>query len=231
MAEIRPNGPGEEGEDLPVDAGARKRKRRTTHETRPSREAGEVPTGMMAMAIAMSHPLRVRIIYAMNSPERRCSATDIAEETGIDVKRLSYHMRELAALGFVEQVDERQVRGSLEKIYAPIKALEAWELEYLAMPSALKRTLAASVLSHGVNALGAAIDQGTFDARDDSMLGQDTFWSDEEGAEEAMTIVDEALKALLVVRENAEARLTEAGDDGLLISYLLAGYEGALRPV
>jgi hypothetical protein len=231
MAEIRPNHSEEPGQDLPGDEVTRKRKRRTTLETRPSREAGEVPTGPMAMAIAMSHPLRVRIIYAMNSPARRCSATDIAEESGIDVKRLSYHMRELATLGFVEQVDERPVRGSLEKIYAPIKSLEAWAEEYMAMPPALKQILAANVLRHGVYALGAAIDQGTFDARDDSMLGQDTFWSDERGAQEAMAVIDDALKALVEIRENAKARLTETGEDGALVSYLLAGYEGALRPV
>jgi hypothetical protein len=209
----------------------RKRKRRTTHETRPSREAGDVPTGMMAMAIAMSHPLRVRILYAMNAPERRCSATDIADETGVDVKRLSYHMRELATLGFVEQVDERQVRGSLEKIYAPVKCLEAWELEYSSMPRVMKQIMAATVLKIGVSALGAAIDKGTFDARDDSMLAQDTFWSDERGAEEAMAVLDDALKSLLEIREDAKARLTETGEKGFLISYLLAGYEGSLRPI
>lgn len=183
------------------------------------------------MAVAMSHPLRVRIIYAMNSPERRCSATDIAEETDIDVKRLSYHMRELAALGFIEQVDERPVRGSLEKIYAPVKALEAWELEYQAMPSALRETLAASVLSYGVTALGAAIDKGSFAARDDSMLGQDTFWGDEQAFQESMAALDEALKELVEIREKAKGRLAETGEEGFLIGYLLAGYEGSLRPV
>jgi predicted ArsR family transcriptional regulator len=185
----------------------------------------------MAMAVAMSHPLRVRILYAMNSPERRCSATDIAEETGIDVKRLSYHMRELATLGFVEQVDERPVRGSLEKIYGPIKGVEAWALEYAEMPAALKKTLAANVLRYGVTALGAAIDGGTFDARDDSMLGQDSFWADEQGAKEALAVLDEALKSLLKIRDDTKSRLTETGEEGILISYLLAGYEGSLRPV
>jgi hypothetical protein len=185
----------------------------------------------MAMAIAMSHPLRVRIIYAMNSPARRCSATDIAEETGIDVKRLSYHMRELATLGFIEQVGERPVRGSLEKIYAPIKSFEAWTQEYATMPPAMKKVLAASVLRHGVYALGAAIDNGTFDARDDSILGQDTFWTDERGAQEAMAAIDTAVKSLVEIREKAKARLAEADEEGILISYLLAGYEGSLRPV
>jgi hypothetical protein len=231
MAEIRPNGPDKGSDEFPADEKPRKRKRRTTHETRPSREAGEIPTGMMAMAVAMSHPLRVRILYAMHSPERRCSATDIADETGIDVKRLSYHMRELAALGFVEQVDERPVRGSLEKIYAPIKLLEAWESEYSSMPSTLKQILAATALKLGVDALGAAIDAGTFDTRDDSILVQDTMKVDERGAQEALTILDDAYNSLFTVKENAKARLAETGEDGLLISYLLAGYEGALRPV
>jgi len=185
----------------------------------------------MAMAVAMSHPLRVRILYAMVSPERRCSATDIADETGVDVKRLSYHMRELAAMGFVEQVDERPVRGSLEKIYAPSKRVEAWTQEYSEFPPALKQILAANVLRHGVYALGAAIDEGTFDAREDSMLGQDTFWSDEQGAKETMAVLEETLKRLLEVEEGAKARLAETGEQGILISYLFAGYEGSLRPV
>jgi predicted ArsR family transcriptional regulator len=183
------------------------------------------------MAVAMSHPLRIRILYGMNSPERRRSATDIATETGIDVKRVSYHMRELATMGFIEQVDERPVRGSLEKIFAPIKGVEAWDLEYTQMPIALKQILAANVLAHGVTALGAAVDSGTFDARDDSMLGQDTMLTDERGADEALAVIDEALKSLLKIREDAKARRAETGEEGVLISYLVAGYEGSLRPV
>jgi predicted ArsR family transcriptional regulator len=185
----------------------------------------------MAMAIAMSHPLRMRILYAMHSPERRCSATDISDETDIDVKRLSYHMRELATLGFIEQVDERPVRGSLEKIYGPAKRLEAWDVEYSTMPSSLKRILAASALKTAVFALGTAIDKGTFEARGDAMLAQDTIRVDERGAQEAMAILEEALRSLLKIQDDAKTRLAEADEEGLLISYLLAGYEGSLRPV
>jgi hypothetical protein len=185
----------------------------------------------MAMAVAMSHPLRVRILYGMHSPERRCSATDIAEETGIDVKRISYHMRELATMGFIEQVDERPVRGSLEKIFAPIKRLEAWDLEYSRIPPALKQIISASTLKLGIDQLGAAINDGTFDSREDSMLGQDTFFTDERGAVEAMAILDGVVKSLLEIQADAKARLAETGEKGILISYLIAGYEGSIRPV
>lgn len=230
MANVRPDR-SEEAEEKPgAGTASRKRAKRTTHETRPSREAGEVPTGAMAYAIAMSHPLRMRILYAMNSPERRCSATDISEETGVDVRRLSYHMRELAAMGFVKQVEQRPVRGSLEKIYAPVKHLVAWSQEYGAMPDPLKQILAATILKTGVYTLGAAIDDGTFDARDDSVIGQDSLWCDERGANEALKILDDALKDLIEVREHAQARLAEKGEKGILISYMLAGYEGSLRP-
>lgn len=227
MADFRPNRSNRAGQS---EGAPSRRKKRTKHETRPSREAGDVPTGTMAMAVAMSHPLRVRILYAMNSPERRCSATDISEQTGVDVRRLSYHMRELAALGFIKQVDEKQVRGSLEKIYAPIQRLEAWDQEYVTMPPALKQILNASFLKTGVFALGAAINDGTFDARDDSIIGQDSFWADERGAQEAMAILDDALRGLLEVEENAKARLAETGEDGFIVNYMLAGYEGAIRP-
>jgi predicted ArsR family transcriptional regulator len=185
----------------------------------------------MAMAVALSHPLRVRIIYGMHAPERRRSASDIAGETGVDVKRLSYHMRELATLGFIEQVDERPVRGSLEKIYAPSKRLEAWAQEYSELPAALKQILAANILRHGVYALGTAIDEGTFDAREDSVIAQNTFWADEQAAKEAMEIFEDALGRLYKVEESAKARLAETGEKGLLISYLLAAYEGAERPI
>jgi DNA-binding transcriptional ArsR family regulator len=206
------------------------RKKRTRYETRPSREAGEVPTGAMAMAIAMSHPLRVKILYSMNSPDRNCSATDISEQTGVDVRRLSYHMRELATLGFIKQVGERPVRGSLEKIYAPTKRLEAWDLEWSQMPDALKAILSASALKTGVLSLGAAIDSGSFGARDDSVLGQDTMWTDERGAVEALAILRKALADLLEVKEDAKARLAETDAEGFLLSYMVAGFEGTLRP-
>jgi predicted ArsR family transcriptional regulator len=186
---------------------------------------------MMAMAVAMSHPLRVRILYAMHAPERTCSATDVAEESGIDVKRLSYHMRELAAMGFVEQVDERPVRGSLEKIYAPIKQLEAWEQEYSSMTPAMKQILAAHALKFGVDALGAAIDKGTFDAREDAMIAQDILKLDERGAVEALEILQHTYRSLAALKDDAKDRLAKSGEDAVLISYLLAGYEGSLRPV
>lgn len=183
------------------------------------------------MATALSHPLRVKILYGMNSPERQRSASEIAALVGIDVKRISYHMRELAAMGFIEQVDERPVRGAVEKIYAPIRGLAAWDLEWSEMPDALKAVLSANALGLGARALGAAIDSGDFGKREDSVLSQGTFLTDERGAVEALAILFKATEAMIAVEAETKARLAESNDKGFAISHFIGGYEGGIRPV
>jgi hypothetical protein len=228
VAGLRADEPGNAKRDTTSRGTPRVRKKRTTVDTRASRESGEVPTGLQAMALAMNHPLRVKILYAMNGPERRQSASDIALATGGDVRRLSYHMRELAAIGFIEQIDERPVRGALEKIYAPKQRLD---VEWSLLPPAAKAALAASTLGLGVRALGAAIDSGDFGKRDDAVLSQSTLWADERGAIEALAVLYQAAERLVGIETETKARLEENGEQGFPVSYLMAGYEGGLRPV
>jgi hypothetical protein len=186
---------------------------------------------MQAIARVFSHPLRVKILYAMNGPERRRSASDLGELLNVDVKRLSYHMRELAAIGFIEQVDERAVRGAIERIYGPVKRLEAWDSEWSELPEVAKALLAANTLGLGVRALGASIDSGDFGKRDDSVLSQSTIWADERGAVEALAALFQAAETLVRIEAETKARLTANGKKGFPISYFIGGYEGGLRPV
>jgi hypothetical protein len=231
VADIRTDESNNAVSDLTFDEAPRKRKRRTTEDTPPSRESGEVPTGLQAMAMAFAHPLRVKILYAMNGPERNRSASDLGHLLGGDVRRISYHMRELAAYGFIEQIEERPVRGALEKIYAPKKRLEAWDVEWSDMPEVAKAILAANTLGLGVRALGESIDSGDFGKRDDSVLSQSTIWADERGAVEALAALYQAAEALVRIEAEMKARLADNGAKGFPISYMIAGYEGGLRPV
>jgi hypothetical protein len=199
--------------------------------TRQKRSEIPRPTGTQALAVAWSHPLRVRIITAMNSPERTYSPKELSSAWGVPVENVAYHMRELRSLGFIEEVDSAQRRGSIEHYYAPTKRLEAWDMEWSTLPPAVKQTFAASTLRWAVESIAAAIDGGTFEARDDAALAQDSFWTDELGADEALGILAKAIEELLEVSERAKERLDENGEKGFLISYVLSGFEGALRPV
>jgi DNA-binding transcriptional ArsR family regulator len=196
------------------------------------------PTSFDALAAALSHPLRVRILYGMKSPDRIYSPSEferaINEDSTepIDVKRIAYHFRELRDLGFIEEVRVKPVRGSVEHFYRPAQELGAWQEEWVRMPESVKQALASTVLVTGVEAAGAAIDSGAFGARDDSVLAQDTFWTDERGALQALAVLARAMEDLMQIAEESETRLEENGeDDRKLLTFVIAGFEGALRPV
>jgi hypothetical protein len=187
--------------------------------------------GLLALAAAYSHPMRVRILTAMNSPRRRHSPVQLAEAWGEDVSVVAYHFRELVAFDLLEVVEENKVRGSIEHVHEAKAVALAWEREWRQLPPIFKQHMLALTGRLGFEALGAAIDAGTFEARDDTVLAQDTMRLDERGAREAMAILAKTLEALLKVSERSTERLDKNEEEGLLISYMVVGYEGALRPM
>ncbi|HEY2478789.1 MAG TPA: winged helix-turn-helix domain-containing protein [Solirubrobacterales bacterium] len=191
----------------------------------------ERPKGILALAAAISHPMRLRIIEATMSPRRRISPTDLAEEVGESVPYVAYHFRELAALGYLKLVDEEKVRGTIKHYYEPTGRAVAWEPMWKRMPPIFKQHLAAWSLKMGVEAFGASIDEGRFESRDDAVVAQDTMRLDGRGADEALAVMLDALNALVRINDEAEARLDESEDEEILISYLMIGSEGALRPI
>lgn len=207
-----------------------RKSRMSAKESKPTRH-NRPKSPMLKLAMAISHPVRFRIITAMNAPERNASPKELAEEFDLDVKRVAYHVRELAELGYLELVDTEPRRGSIEHVYRPVQRFEAWSLEWGELFPAFKQVVAASALGISVAAIGASIDAGKFEAHEDSVLAQDTFRTDERGAEEAGKILIKAVEELVAVANDAKARLTETGEEGFLLSYLTASFEGALRPV
>lgn len=209
-----------------VDEGRVKRPRSRTKRSEVPR-----PKGILALANAYSHPTRVRILTAMNSPKRRASPIQLAEEWGEDVSKVGYHFRELEAYDLMVVVEENKVRGSIEHVYEPKETALAWQREWSEMPSIFKQEMLALTTRLGIQAMGAAIDEGTFESRDDTVLAQDTMRLDEQGAIEALALLAKTMELLLRVSSRAEERLAKSGEDGVLISYMIAGYEGSLRPV
>lgn len=189
------------------------------------------PKGVLALAAAYSHPLRVRILTMMSATDRRCSPTRLAEEWGEDSRTMAYHFRELVAFGLLEVVEDIPRRGSVEHIHETTKRAVAWKEEWEKIPPVFRQHLSALTLRLGVEAVGASIDAGTFETRDDVILAQDTMRLDAASAAEALQILAEALDRLVALGDDSRARLEETGEEGVLISYLAAGFEGSIdRP-
>ncbi|HEY2054656.1 MAG TPA: helix-turn-helix domain-containing protein [Solirubrobacterales bacterium] len=187
------------------------------------------PKGVLALAAAYSHPTRVRILNVMSATNRRCSPTVLAEEWGEDVRNVAYHFRELVAFGLLEIVEKKPKRGSVENIHETTKRAVAWADEWGKLPPIFKQHLSALPLRLGVESVGAAIDAGTFESRDDVVIAQDTMRLDEASADEVLSVLKETLDRLMAIGNTARTRLAETGEEGVLISYLMVGFEGSIE--
>jgi|GEM_PF-810700 len=180
------------------------------------------------VATAMSHPTRVQILMAMNTPPQRMSPKMFATHAGLEVPHCAYHFKELVAAGCIELVETKQRRGATEHIYEPLEAALAWTAEWERLRPQVKRSVLTSVMGGGVKALGSVIDSGTFEARDDSHMSWNTVELDSDGWSEMTILLDRTLRKVLRIEKDSGDRI-DAGADHVLASYFLASFESPLR--
>lgn len=178
----------------------------------------------VAVARALSHPTRVRILMAMNAPSRRMSPKEFCHLTGEKMGHVSYHFRELAETGCIELVEEVPRRGATEHYYEPVRTAMAWSREWEALGSFVKQNLCASVLRGGVEAIGEAIDSQSFEAQPNSHLSWDTLRVDAQGWDRATSIMDRALQELLETEAECAERIS-TGSPAFLATYLMSAFE------
>jgi DNA-binding transcriptional ArsR family regulator len=66
-------------------------------------------------AAKAAHPLRAAVLERLY--DREASPVELAREMGEPPPNVAYHVRELAKLGAITKVRQRQVRGAMEHIY------------------------------------------------------------------------------------------------------------------
>lgn len=76
----------------------------------------EVSNAIAALAFGLAHPLRVRLIRALE--KERGSAKSFSRQFGdVELGDCSYHLNVLKRLGFIELYDNRPARGATERIF------------------------------------------------------------------------------------------------------------------
>jgi DNA-binding transcriptional ArsR family regulator len=66
----------------------------------------------MARAVALLHPLRLRILAALSEPD---SAAGLARRLRLPRQKVNYHVRELARARFLERAGQRRRRNMIER--------------------------------------------------------------------------------------------------------------------
>jgi hypothetical protein len=180
------------------------------------------------MGRAMAHPTRIGILMRMNAPRRPLSPSMYSEESGERLATSSYHFRELAKMGCIELVRTQQRRGATEHYYAPTKRAMAWTKAWKALPDWIKQNLSATALRGLVEAVGEAIDSGTFEAREDSHLSYDAIWVDEQAWRELTALFNQTLEEAISIGDRAEKRISADGA-GFVATYALTCFESPPR--
>ncbi len=115
-----------------------------------------------ALAKALAHPLRTRILAALEN--RTASPSELAEELDASLGVLSYHVRRLTTLGFLKLVKRVPRRGAVEHYYTAVARPRITDEAWGAAPAIVKEaTLRAALDQIGGIVRGAAASGG-FDA-------------------------------------------------------------------
>lgn len=178
------------------------------------------------LAQALSHPTRVRILMALNSPRRRVSPAEFHQETGLTLNHVSYHFRALEKAGCIEEVASKPRRGAVEHYFEAVESAMAWQKEWESLGSYVKQTLAASALRGGVEAAGKSIDAGKFHERDESHLSHKTFRVDHQAWAKMAKIMDRTLAEFLEVEKEVEDRAS-AESPTFMATFFMSLFEAA----
>ena len=159
---------------------------------------------------ALTHPLRVQILRALE--ERTASPSELADEIGAPLGNVSYHVRQLHALGLIKLVKRTPRRGAIEHHYKalvqPPMTDEAWGSQ----PNVVRESVVGASLGEVGDAVNAAAAGGGF-ARAEAQLVREELSLDEKGFADVAKELSRSLERVSKIREDSARRLEKSGKE------------------
>jgi len=182
-----------------------------------------------ALAKVFTHPLRGHV-WVVLFEEGEVSATEIANELGLESEDVSYHFRALARGKLIQLVRTERRRGFDEHFYSPmVPALSFDDAEWMALPAGVRATFSAEMLSQVIDGFVQALKAGSFDARD-RHLSRSWLLVDERGWGEAQRVTQRTLDQYQAIHERSAKRNEGSSERLIPVSVVMAAYETAAAP-
>lgn len=194
------------------------------------------PKEKATVAEAVRHPIRVRILEVLN--ERDMSPTDFVNQGYADfffgqrpsVSHVAYHFRELAQFGCLEAVAWRKARGAVGTVYRGVARDEFIGEEWTGLTAAEQRAISRAVAQGLIARIDGAMTAETFNSREDRHLSWFAMELDEQGWEEAGTLLADAFASICRIQREAEARLRKSAEPGVTATAGLLFFESPPLP-
>ena len=165
------------------------------------------------LVAAISHPTRMHAMAVLWN--REASPREIAAELGEPVNNVTYHVKQLLGLGWIELVAQRPARGGrvMEHFYKATRDSVFDDDDLEAIGTRGRTMMNTAILNDMARDLNEAMLSGTFSERDDNHLTRIPMDVDGEGWEETKQILNGALEELLEVRARVANRVAETGEE------------------
>jgi DNA-binding transcriptional ArsR family regulator len=161
-----------------------------------------------AVAKALAHPLRVRILGVLE--ERTASPRELADVLGAELTLVSYHVRRLAAAKLIKLVARKQRRGAIEHYYEAVPKTTITSTAWAEVPSVAKASMVGAAVATVGEHVGAAAAAGGFD-RGDAHLSRTPVVLDERGWSQVAKRLDKLMDDLDVISAQSQKRLGDRG--------------------
>ncbi len=179
--------------------------------------------GADAVAYAAGNRIRVDALEVL--AEGKISVAEIAKELGIDLKRLSDHIRYLYDYGRIEDAGTEPVRNTNRHFYRAVTLPCISAEEYRAL-SVQERRDALSLIIQAIIVETLASFRATKMENDERVqLIWDCLSLDRQGKSEVATCLTKGDKGLLAIKAANAKRLAKSGESGIPMVASLVGFE------
>jgi hypothetical protein len=180
-----------------------------------------------SVVTGMQNELRTQIVVLLN--ERIASRPEICKELGASPNRVRHEMKVLLSLDppLVELVYEQPVRGTVEKFFQATDQARIDKEEWAAVPDVIKGGMRGTLLNLIVEDAVGAVSSDTFDTLDDAHMSWVPMILDDQGWEEAMKVLEEALEDVERIKGDSKERLLASGAKGHSCTISILGYASA----
>ena len=175
------------------------------------------------LAKALANTQRVEILAVLS--HRRISPVGYVREYGGKLPSVAYHFKVLEAYECVELAETVKRRGALEHIYRCTKKPLLGDGEWKLLPMSVRGGISGAILQTLVDRSRRAIEEGTFDAREDRHFTWTPLQVDERGWREITRLLASTLAKLEKIETKSNTRLAKSGAEAISTTVALAGFE------
>lgn len=173
---------------------------------------------------ALAHPLRVEILTILN--ERMASPNELSKELEEGLSQVSYHVKVLKDFECIEMVKTEPRRGAVEHYYRATARAFLSDADWQKLPDSIKPGMSAAFVQALIGEVVAAVNAGTFDARDDRHVSWTPGVVDEQGWNESAELAAETLDRVIKIHAGSAKRLAKSGEEGIPVTMALLHFEG-----